>query len=353
MRIINIVDNLNKVNYGIWSAAIATASHLFYRHNVVSELWYPKPLDPLSGDFFRDVQLKEIDPLHLCVPEMDNETIIVTHGVWRYPTRWGDKLRQKGFPWVYVPHGMLEPWGMEQKRLKKFIYFHFVEKQLAGKASVIRAVGKPEQDNLSKIFSNVVLIPNGIEIIENIQKEWSQPMRRYLFMARLHHKKGVLPLVKAWKQSVLSNCSDTELVIAGPDHGELTLLENEICQGSNIRYVGPVYGPDKEKLLRESHFYVLPSFSEGFPTSIVEAMAFGLIPLISHGCNFPEAFSANMAIQAEPTISSINEALVQSTQIPADTLLTWSKHAKEFVAHNYSLQLLADKQYELYSSILK
>ena len=173
-------------------------------------------------------------------------------------------------------------------------------------------------------------------------------------MARLHHKKGVVPLAEAWINSSLFNQENIELLIAGPDDGELSKIKQLLAQhtNANVRYIGAVYGEDKEALLKKAHFYVLPSFSEGFPTSVLEAMQFGVIPLISRGCNFPEVFKHNLGIEVQPAIGSIRQGLEEAMKMNKDQMQKLSLDNTVFVNGHYTLSAIAKQQYELYSSLL-
>jgi glycosyltransferase involved in cell wall biosynthesis len=348
-KIINIVDNLLPLNYGLWNAAVNPSVVLEKIYGVKSECWYPdnehNSVLPagLKGVALISLSVSEVQKLILLENLDPSETVIMTHGTWQFPTRWGHKFATFGFRWWYTPHGMLESWSMEQKRLKKFIYFNLVEKVLIKRATVIRAVGKPEQENLKRLTDREIqLIPNGIEESLKIgDKSFNLP-RRYLFLSRLNHKKGIIPLIDAWNSSSLAGNSETELFIAGPDDGELKNLEQmlSLYPNGNIKYVGAVYGDEKKQLLESSHFFLLPSLSEGFPTSVLEAMQHGAIPLITEGCNFPEAFEADMAIRIGTSIKEIKSALENSLKIEDKNLKTWSSKIREFVTDKYSLPVI-------------
>ncbi len=358
MRVINIVDSLDKVNFGIYNAAVFTAKHLKAKYGVESELWFPEthydeeelngcipvPLNDTSSKGLKyRLQNVKLDPTN---------DMVVTHGAWRYPTRWGNGLKKHGFNWVYVPHGMLEPWSVKQKRLKKSTYLRWFEVPAARNANAIRAVGAPEQENLKEWFSKTVLIPNGVEAISVPEVE--KPERtKVLFMGRLHYKKGIVPLVKAWQASSLYANKDFELVLAGPDDGELEDLKALMAKGDdNISYLGAVYGQEKEQLLAQSSFYILPSVSEGFPTSVLEALQYGLVPIITEGCNFPELFEAEIGFRTEQDVQKIKISLDRLQSMDDEWIDSQTKRAKAFVNRNYSLEHIADLQFELYSKIM-
>lgn len=359
MRIINLVDFVAPINTGIWKAAISTADILQEKYGVASEIWFPDTqykkqnfgtATPIilegisSAELQKQIQARELN---------SQEDIIISHGAWQYPTHWAHQLKRKGFRWVYTPHGMLEPWSMSQKWFKKWLYFKIYEGRFARKADAVRAVGRPELENLRKEFSKSILIPNGVPITEIINYQKADIPRKMLFMGRLHHKKGVIPLAEAWSKSNLAKNHDFELIFAGPDEGELEQLKAIISTQTNISYIGAVFGEAKTQLLSKCHYFALPSFSEGFPTSVVEAMQFGILPLISDGCNFPEAIEADVAIRISPNVNDIVAALNELPAITPDLHLAITNKCQKLILEHYSLARIAQQQFELYSKLLE
>jgi len=217
------------------------------------------------------------------------------------------------------------------------------------RADVVRAVGAPEADNLKNHFSKVTLIANGVEATTELPIKAATPVI-FLFMARLHFKKGPLNLVKAWKNSRLNNDPNFQLLIAGPDEGELAGIQEQIKGTNNIFYVGAIYGEAKIDLLQKAHFYVLPSLSEGFPTSVVEGMMYGQVPVISRGCNFPEVFGQQLGFDSGASMESIQEALEQA----ATSLSSYAELQREgykLVKTHYSTDAIAQRQEEVFASM--
>lgn len=94
-----------------------------------------------------------------------------------------------------------------------------------------------------------------------------------LFVGAISKRKGVLELVQAIRQLVVS--TPFLLVLCGPDYGEAHLLKTE---DPRIRYEGTV--DDVAKYMRAADFLVLPSWSEGLPNVLLEAAISGL-PMIA------------------------------------------------------------------------
>lgn len=357
MRIINLVDSVAQVNYGVWHAAIVNAG-LLAANNISTELWYPEadpgPLDQVTCISLRSLSRQGLQEM-ITTRKLDpSQDVIITHGAWKYPTRWGAALRKQGFTWIYVPQGMLEPWSMQQKWLKKQLYFHLVEKRMVATATWIRAVSIPEKANLASLFdpASIRFIPNGVLMEENIGAVDSPgpDKTRFLFLSRLHQKKNVVALAAAWLQSGLNNKEGYELLIAGPDQGELAKLQSLIAQSNNLQYIGSVYGEQKKSLLRQCTFYVLPSFSEGLPSALLEAMGHGLIPIITEGCNLPEVFSEQLGIRITIHQQQIVAGLEAAAEWEAAAIGEKAARCRQFIQDHYSLPAITSLQLELLSN---
>ncbi len=353
--VINIVDQLSPVNYGIWNAAIATAEPLFKIYGVKtilvapeSEFDFPSKQYPFV-ELIRLKSLKKDSALAFLKKYSTKNTLVASHGAWQYPTKWGYWAKKMGFNWVYTPHGMLEPWSMSQKKLKKAIYFLLLEKRYANQATFIRAVGKPESINLLRHFKEIKLIPNGVYSSDFNSEEKPESKTNILFLARLHEKKGIIPLVNAWKYSNLYKNQNFELLIAGTDDGEKTKLDTFLIQNSeiNIRFYGPKFGEEKQQLLSKSHYYILPSVSEGFPTSVLESMAACLVPIITEGCNFPEAIEQGLAILTRQNKNDLIKTLNQIAEISEPERNKTAHKCQNFIRQYYTWEIIAGKQFEL------
>ncbi|HPI11602.1 MAG TPA: glycosyltransferase [Catalimonadaceae bacterium] len=356
--ILNFVDQISPVNFGIWHAAIATSESLHCEFGIESWLVAPESAEGIDETQFPFIRVKRFlqgttKPESILTQFNPAETLVVTHGAWQYPTRWGAAAKAMGFHWIYTPHGMLEPWSMEQKWLKKKLYFALVENRLAQKADLVRAVGAPESENLKKIFPKVEHIANGIYPSDILKTEKDDSTIRFLYLARLHHKKGVIPLAEAWLKSEPGKSNHHELLIAGTDDGEKEALETLIRNSGshNMKFLGPQFGAKKKELLEKAQFYVLPSHSEGFPTSVVEAMGAGLIPIITTGCNFPEAFEYGHAIRTTPDPKDILQALNKAYIMSGDDIRQRSELVREFAQQGYLWNRIAARQVEIFSKL--
>ncbi|WP_162419549.1 glycosyltransferase [Cyclobacterium roseum] len=342
-HVVHLIDTLSKINFGIWNTIPKNFSCLGKIKQYILATENPNNLTNVG----------EIEVI------VDNtfgpKCIFISHGCWKEPTITGFKRKKKGFYWLAIPHGMLEPWSMRQNKWKKLIYFNLFEKKRLNNADALIAVSSSEKRNLQSIFPNkeVIHIPNSVLSIKKIKK--NEETITFLFMARLHHKKGVIPLVKAWKNSTLFNNCKYQLIIAGPDDGEQNELEKllSISYGDlNIKLLGAVYGDSKHELLYNSHFYILPSFSEGFPSSLLEGATYGCVPIYTEGCNFSEGSAADIGILIKNDETSILNCLNSLSNWSIEKICFKGNEAKIFVDKNYSSDIIGKKILDLLSSIL-
>ena len=95
-----------------------------------------------------------------------------------------------------------------------------------------------------------------------------------LFLGTIGERKGSFDLLRAFA-AVKSQVPQARLVVGGDGDVEGLLAKAKTLHISDaIDYVGWVDGEDKSRLMSESWVFALPSYHEGLPMAILEAMAF-------------------------------------------------------------------------------
>ena len=131
-----------------------------------------------------------------------------------------------------------------------------------------------------------ILIPNGAErpqlrSAEKITERYGLTKDSYiLFLGRLVPEKGIHDLIEAYKQLE----TDKKLVIAGgasDSDGYVRHLKELAGTDENILFTGFVQGSLLEELCSNAWVYVLPSYLEGMPLSLLEAMSYGNCCVVS------------------------------------------------------------------------
>ena len=147
------------------------------------------------------------------------------------------------------------------------------------KSDIVICVSQSWSDAIGEVFpkSRRVMIPNGV-FLPVLREKANSSSVRIAFLGHIGARKGIFDLVSVVKR-LIDEGYDVYLDIGG--NGEVGRLMEEILRaGGRIRFHGWVTGADKENLLAQADIYVLPSYGEGMPISVLEAMSYG-IPVVS------------------------------------------------------------------------
>lgn len=131
--------------------------------------------------------------------------------------------------------------------------------------------------------ARVQIIPNATTVGplgESTDKSFSGPLR-LVYVGRLVPTKGVADCLAA-AQRLKDAGREFTLTIAGtgPQEGELRLQAETLVEDRLVHFVGALHGEAKDKLWRESHVFLFPTFHlEGLPYALLEAMAAGAVPI--------------------------------------------------------------------------
>lgn len=114
-----------------------------------------------------------------------------------------------------------------------------------------------------------------------------------LFLGRIGRRKGIYDLLDVLKQII---CIHPEIKLYVGGDGEVDNLIKIIKTDNlekNVEYIGWVKGEDKERLLKKCSFYILPSYNEGMPMSILEAMAYKNVTISTNVGGIPKVIINN------------------------------------------------------------
>ncbi len=246
--------------------------------------------------------------------------VVHTQGIWEYPSRvvsaWHRKYRR---PYLISPHGMLDPWAVKNSAWKKRLAWVAYEREQFKHAAVIRALCESEAKAIRAfgLKNPVCIIPNGIdpiafngnlasEKLDSTLNSVARDRRILLYLGRIHPKKGLGSLLRAWKKAQDSTTAsrDWMMAIAGWDQGghegELRKCATELGLEDSVAFLGPQFGAEKIKCYSSCDAFILPSVSEGLPMVVLEAWAYGKPVLMTPACNLPEGYVAGAAVEIGP-----------------------------------------------------
>jgi glycosyltransferase involved in cell wall biosynthesis len=267
--------------------------------------------------------------MHRHAPRLVRESDVV-HGHGLYVGTnlvFGREARRQRKPLAYHVHGMFEPYILQRSRWKKRLVHLLFENANLRAVRFWRALTVKEADQIraSGTRQPIAVIPNGLDptgfarpadsgapIDTPLVNALSKDSRRALFLGRIHPKKGLQLLLPAWA-NLGARRADWQLVIAGPDEagylGQIRALARSLGLGDRVIFTGLVTGALKTRLLYSADLFILPSYSEGFPMSVLEAWACGLSVIATRECNVADISGARAGWECDATIESVGHGL--------------------------------------------
>lgn len=323
---------------------------LFHR-GCLSKFWTSYSL-PLAKALSR--QAADFDLIHI-------------HELWNYPEFAAYRAAKRAKkPYMITIHGQLDPWCLNHKALRKKVYSSLIQKKILNEAAGIHAMTEKGVKNISNFVNskNIVLVPNGLKKEEfdnlpdrnHIESLYPELRNRLvlLFLGRVTPKKGLDILVKAYG-TLLKEIDDVHLLICGPEDIEykkvIVKLLNDNHAIGKTTFTGMLTGDEKLAAFSRADIFILPSYSEGFSASTLEAMACGLPVIISEHCKFLdlEKLGAGKIIKADA--GHLIKALRKLLNNPSMRLALGSK-ARQLFLEGYTMDKIADKIIAVYREIL-
>jgi glycosyltransferase involved in cell wall biosynthesis len=173
-----------------------------------------------------------------------------------------------------------------------------------------------------------------------------------LFLGRLGRRKGAYDLLEA-VAAIATMWGDLRLVMGGD--GEVDRVRNyarNLGINDRVEMLGWVAGIDRERCLREACVYALPSYAEGLPMSVLEAMASGLPIVSTRVGGIPEAVTDGVeGFLVEPgDVAAIAERLNRLLCEP-DLARTMGTAARKKVESRFSAHVIVPQIEQVYGTL--
>lgn len=309
-----------------------------------------------------------------------NYDVVIIHGLWLYHSigtikafKWLQKNKPYlKLPQVYcMPHGMLDPWFQNEKTrkikaIRNYIYWHLIEKKVINSADGLLFTCEEELLLARTTFSGyrpkqelnigygIEAPPAFTEAMKNVfQKKCSlDPKDPYLlFLSRIHPKKGLDLLLKAYQQ-LLQNTEFASkvhnLIIAGPgmdtDYGKKLsqYLEEYPVVKTKVQFVGHLSGDAKWGAIYGCAAFVLPSHQENFGIAVAEALACYKPVLITNKVNiFREIGEGGCGIIDQDTLKGTLENLKKWIQLSQDSKAKMGENAHTVYIKHFDVKTSA------------
>jgi glycosyltransferase involved in cell wall biosynthesis len=288
--------------------------------------------------------------------------ILSVHGLWKYCSlgsqRWH---RRTGRPYVVHPHGMLDPWAMRNARWKKRIAALLYENQHLRGAACLCALSEAEAQSICSygLRNPICVIPNGVDLPDlsesSTAKSHSEAQKTLLYLGRLHPKKNILNLIRAWNETFNSQRGSGDrwvLAIAGWDQGGYESELKRIAARTSVVFLGPQFGAEKNECYRACDAFILPSLSEGLPMSVLEAWSYAKPVLMTPECNLPEGFAAEAALRIGSSSDDIAAGLNQLAEMSDDDRAAMGSCGRSLVAKSFSWPRIGQQMRAVYEWVL-
>jgi glycosyltransferase involved in cell wall biosynthesis len=243
---------------------------------------------------------------------------VIVNGIWQYHTRAVRNAVYGRRPYVVFSHGMLDPYFRTRyplKHLKKLAYWLLFEARNLNRANAVLFTSEEEKRIAGEGFPfrdfRRVVIPYGTmgppegdaEAMKREFLEAFPAIQRHpylLYLSRIHPKKGCELLIEAFARTAPP---EMQLVMAGPDEvnwrPELEALAGRLSISRRIHWTGTIRGRIKWGALYGAEAFILPSHQENFGIAVADALAAGVIPLISDKVNIASEIASDSACLME------------------------------------------------------
>ncbi len=294
---------------------------------------------------------------------IENYDLVHITAVWNFPVLVGAVISLiKKKPYIISPRGVFHQFAFTSRsNLIKKLYLYLIAKHYLKKAAGIHYTTQIEKEESEQILNhkNSFIIPNGIDLsaIEQSGKRITPITDKnyILILGRIDAIKGFDILIPAFA-GICKNHNDLKLVIAGDDTVSYAQEVRKIIEVNRItdrvNFTGQVTGDDKWDLYKNALMFVLPSYSENFGMSVVEAMACGCPVVISDKVGiYKEVLENNAGIVVKTDPKSVEEGILRLLN-DEKLRITITDNAKAMVEKYYNIDKVAEQMIGQYKIVI-
>src|SRR6516225_1785158 len=286
--------------------------------------------------------------------EIGKLDIVHVHTVFLWPI-WAAAraARRAGVPYVLSPRGCLvKDLIARRSRLAKSACIYLIERSNVEQAAALHLTSELERIELECFgwqLPRLAVIPNAIDepisVTGNIASDVEaiaseQPL--VLFLGRLSWKKGLDRLLQAFART-----RSATLAVVGPDENlapKLVKLAAELRIADRVRILPrTVIGSEKERLFAAARLFVLPSYSENFGNTVLEAMRRGVPVVVTPEVGAAEIVrtsGAGLVVAGEPEpLSSAIRLLIADLGLAQSMGDAGQRHAARFTFDYVAMQM--------------
>jgi glycosyltransferase involved in cell wall biosynthesis len=283
--------------------------------------------------------------LHELAPKAD---VIHDHGIWLMPNVDAGRaalLARK--PFIVAPRGMLAPAALAFSPLQKRIAWALMQGYVVRRASCIHATSEQEHDEIRDfgLRNPIAIVPNGIDIpkVDCHSNTATNCDRIALSLGRIHPKKGLDRLVRAWAQ-LESAHPEWRLRIIGPSElghaDELARLAADL-KTQRVSIEDSIAGDAKTAAYCEANLFILPSLNENFGITVAEALAVGTPVIATKGTPWRGLVCHGCGWWIDHGVEPLMAALAKAMTMTRETLRTMGAKGRLWMERDFSWSRVA------------
>ena len=283
-----------------------------------------------------------------------------SHGLWAMPNIYPARcLRGTTCRLVVSPRGTLDRWALRHHAWRKNILWRLGQRANLLAASCLHATADQEYGFFRELglTAPVALIPNGVDIPPPRPEASSDDpgIKRLLFLARIHPKKGVDILLRAWR-NVQERFSDWELLIVGPDDGGHLPKMQQLSASlgaKRVTFTGWIPETQKAASLYGAHIFILPTHGENWGVSVAEALAHGLPAIVSTGAPWSGLETHRCGWWIDNSVEAVTECLSSALALSPGELRSRGARGRAWMSEEFPWPKVGRMMHETYRWMLE
>lgn len=376
MKILHTVYTFGRESYGLGAISMGLAKaqlelgedvYIWSGDSLDDVIWasenYKIPRERLQG-FPSAIPPFNISAKEYFAAHKFNFDIVHQHSLWTFQSIITTILRSRGAKTSIAAHGTLSEYALNKSKLKKDIALQLFEKENLQKSQVLHATSELEIEDFKRLNlkNPIAYIENGIgsQFINKkgdgklFKEKYNIPKDKkvLLYLSRITPKKGLDMLLRAIFE-MRNDFLDWILVIVGNDEfnyqAEVEKMIEDLKLSDFIYIIEPQIGEAKFNAFEASDFFILPSYSEGAPMVVVDALAYGLPVITTKSSSWKDLEEYKCGYWVDINKDAIKQSLLRMVALSDNHLFEYGENAKKLVINKYLWDEISKKTILLYN----